>query len=94
MMSRRAIGTTSCPTGDAVSASASKPSAAFDWAQVRWRVPRMGRPLRCCYRPCGATLHPNAPRLIVCDNGGYGAEFCEACLDRFWHTRPPERPVH
>lgn len=44
----------------------------------------MGRAKRCCYTGCRAEFEANSPRLIAVDNGGYGAEFCEACAARYW----------
>jgi hypothetical protein len=66
-----------------------RPHADFDWKRVRWRSWRMISPQRCCY--CAGDLRENAPRITVCDNGGYKAEFCETCMLTYWGRVAPTR---
>jgi hypothetical protein len=66
-----------------------RPNSDFDWKRVRWRTFRMEPPKRCGY--CSNDLATDAPRIIVCDNAGYRAEFCETCMVTYWGGRTAPR---
>ena len=63
----------------------------LDWAEVKWRSPRMEPARTCAYQPCRAALQVLRPRLILADNAGYSATFCATCAQRFFAITVPWR---
>jgi hypothetical protein len=59
-----------------------KPRAGFNWTQVSWGGPDERRTDKCSY--CDAPLTEDEVPLILWNNDGWAAEFCEACQRRWW----------
>jgi hypothetical protein len=62
-----------------------RPKQGFDWLAVSWGGPDQQRTDKCSY--CEAPLKPDDVPLILWNEQGWCAEFCEACVQRWWGFR-------
>jgi hypothetical protein len=68
-----------------------KPLPGFNWAQISWGGPDEPRTLTCSY--CDAPINgeddddDHVP-LIMWNDEGWCAEFCNACQVRWWGLQP------
>jgi hypothetical protein len=58
------------------------PRPGFNWTAVSWGGPDEPRTDKCSY--CDAPLSEDEVPLILWNNDGWAAEFCEACQRKWW----------
>ncbi len=69
--------------------TALRPAREFDWMRVSWGGPDEPRTETCSY--CDAPLDDESVPLIMWNQDGWTAEFCDACQIRYWGAEPIER---
>jgi hypothetical protein len=58
------------------------PLPGFDWAKVKWGGPKDPRAEHCSY--CGGKLDEDSVPLILWNEAGGCAEFCDRCMVTEW----------
>jgi hypothetical protein len=59
-----------------------KPGDSFNWTAVGWGAPDQRRTDKCSY--CDKPLREDEIPLIMWNDDGWCAEFCEACQRTHW----------
>ena len=59
-----------------------RPSADFDWSAVSWGGPDEPAAEACSY--CDAEIPEEDVPLILWNDAGWCARFCDACQRRWW----------
>jgi hypothetical protein len=62
-----------------------EPLPGFDWAKVTWGRPDSPRSALCSY--CSAVIPEDSVPLIMWKSDGHAAQFCDACMERWWGMR-------
>jgi hypothetical protein len=62
-----------------------KPAEGFNWTAVSWGGPDERVAEACSY--CDAPLHDEEIPLILYNDLGWAARFCEACCRKWWGFR-------
>lgn len=60
-----------------------QPGPGFDWNHVAWGRPDSPRPALCSY--CSVGIGEDDVPLILCAADGSVAQFCDACIEKWWH---------
>jgi hypothetical protein len=63
-----------------------KPRPGFDWRRVTWGRPDSVRSALCSY--CSAAIGEGEVPLIMWNQESYAAQFCEACMVRWFGFEP------
>ena len=66
------------------------PRPGFDWAKVKWGGPDQVRTEHCSY--CGDELDEDSVPLILWNEAGWCAEFCDRCMVTWWGFEPDDEP--
>jgi hypothetical protein len=59
-----------------------EPRKGFDWRHVAWGKPDSVRSALCSY--CSAGISEGDVPLILTRDDGHVAQFCDACMKRWW----------
>lgn len=66
------------------------PKTGFDWNHVSWGRPDSPRSALCSY--CSAGIGDDSVPLILWSESGHAAQFCDACMVRWFGFHPQEEP--
>jgi hypothetical protein len=59
-----------------------QPKPGFDWNHVAWGKPDSPRSALCSY--CSDGIPDASVPLIMCRPDGHVAQFCDACMCKWW----------
>lgn len=62
-----------------------QPKPGFNWQAVSWGGPDEPPPTECSY--CDAALPENGTPLMLHNNAGWAAYFCDGCMVTWWGIR-------
>jgi len=67
-----------------------EPLPGFDWSKVKWGGPNERISEHCSY--CGEQLGLDDVPLMMWSEAGACAQFCDACMVRYWGFAPTREP--
>ena len=68
-----------------------EPNPSFDWSRVLWGAPNATISDDCSY--CEACIPEDAVPLRLWNEAGWGAQFCDACMTKYWGFSPGQNAL-
>jgi hypothetical protein len=59
-----------------------KPKPGFNWQRVAWGRPDSPQRALCSY--CHGKIDDDDVPLMLWNDAGYCAQFCDACIEKWW----------